>query len=95
MTCGWCGTTFTPTGRQQWCSDACKQAAWRARHAAPKVPPRARRHDTVYQCPQCDTRYLGERRCPDCNLFCRSLGPGGPCPHCDGPVAVTDLLTPQ
>ena len=45
----------------------------------------------IYQCPECEQRYLNERRCPDCQLFCRRVGPGGLCPHCDEPVAVTDL----
>ena len=48
----------------------------------------------VYQCPECDQRYLDERRCPDCHLFCRRVGVGAPCPHCDEPVAVSDL-TPR
>ncbi len=47
---------------------------------------------TVYECTACETRLLGGRRCPDCNLFCRSLGPGGACPCCDEPVAIADLL---
>jgi hypothetical protein len=46
----------------------------------------------VYQCPECEERYLGEQRCPDCNRFGRRLGAGGLCPHCDQPVAVTDLI---
>src|ERR1035437_1529806 len=45
----------------------------------------------LYQCPDCETRYLDERRCPDCNLFTRRIGPGGSCPHCDEPVAQADL----
>ncbi|HZW44895.1 MAG TPA: hypothetical protein VFF32_10955 [Dermatophilaceae bacterium] len=45
----------------------------------------------IYECPECETRYLDERRCPDCNLFTRRIGPGGSCPHCDEPVAQTDL----
>lgn len=46
----------------------------------------------VYQCPDCEQRFLNERRCPDCQLFCRRLGPGGDCPHCDEPVAINDLV---
>jgi hypothetical protein len=46
----------------------------------------------VYEGPVCGARFLGEQRCPDCNVFCRRLGPGGPCPHCDEPVALADLL---
>ena len=48
----------------------------------------------VYQCPECDQRYLDERRCPDCHLFCLRIGVGAACPHCEEPVAITDL-TPQ
>jgi len=44
----------------------------------------------IYECPECGERQL-ERRCPDCNLFNRRLGPGGQCPHCDETVTVADL----
>jgi len=47
---------------------------------------------TVYECPLCATRLLGERRCADCNRFCRALGLGGPCPHCDDLVVIADFL---
>jgi hypothetical protein len=87
-----CGNEFSPTGRRRYCSDACKQKAWRSRHAAPPIPRRVAPADTVYICPECETRYLGERRCPDCNLFTRSLGPGTTCPHCDEPIAITDII---
>ncbi len=52
----------------------------------------ATRHDTVYQCPDCETRYLGVQRCDDCATFCRRIGRGGPCPHCEEPVAIADLI---
>jgi hypothetical protein len=51
------------------------------------------RQATIYQCPECDERYLGQQRCDDCGTFCRRIGPGGPCPHCDEPVAINDLIT--
>jgi len=97
VTCPACGQPFTPAGRRRWCSDACRQAAWRQRHPAPDpaarpAPPPARAA-TIYQCPECDQRYLGQQRCQDCATFCRRVGPGGPCPHCDEPVAVKDLTT--
>ena len=47
---------------------------------------------TIYACPSCETRYLAERRCPDCHLFCRRLGLGGPCPRCDDLVLVAEIL---
>jgi len=47
---------------------------------------------TVYQCPECD-ELSTDRRCPDCNLFTRRIGPGGHCPSCDDIVLVTDLTS--
>ena len=71
--------------------------AYRARHRA-EVPAgvggRRHRAQTVYECSGCDRRYLGEQRCEDCNLFCRSLGPGGECPRCGEPVAISELIGP-
>ncbi len=91
-----------PAGRpRRWCSPACRQSAYRRRTARPTAPTaplpggRSRRDGTVYLCPHCDTRLLSQQRCPDCNTFAVRLGPGGPCPHCDEPVAVTDLQEAQ
>jgi hypothetical protein len=96
--CPTCATTFTPIRRQRYCSPACRQAAWRARHADPTpqpaivVPPRTLRRDiTVYQCPDCDNRTLGEQWCHDCNRPCVRVDLGGLCPHCDEPVAISDI----
>src|SRR3984893_18508373 len=47
---------------------------------------------TVYACPECEERYLGERRCPVCNLWCRNIGRGGACVHCDEIVTVAELV---
>jgi len=92
--CPRCGRPFTPVGRQQFCAAACRQAAWRQRHAPPPpaLPIRAPRTATVYECPVCGARFLGAQRCPDCQQFCRRVGTGGACPHCDEPVALTELL---
>ena len=95
MVCPICIHGFRPAGRRRFCSDACRQAAWRARHPITPVDPlplRTPRAATIYACPSCETRSLGEQRCPDCNTFTRRVGPGGFCPHCDEPVAVSDLL---
>jgi len=53
---------------------------------------RPRRDHTIYECPACEQRLLGEQRCPDCHAFCRRLGLGGLCPHCDDPVTLAELL---
>jgi hypothetical protein len=75
-------------------STRCRQAAFRNKNAAPRKPVVAKAA-TVYQCPLCEGRYLGDQYCNDCGTFCRRLGPGGPCPCCDEPVSVTELLTPD
>lgn len=93
MICPVCNRAFDASGRRRYCSDACKQKAWRDQRAQPPLTRRPPPIDTVYLCPQCDARYLGERRCPDCHLFTRSLGPGAPCPHCDEPIALVDIIT--
>jgi hypothetical protein len=93
--CAVCGAQFARAGRQRFCTAACRQAAWRRRHAVapePVMPTRVARLATVYVCTECDARYLGEQRCPDCQRFCKRIGPGGACPHCDEPVALTDLI---
>ena len=92
-TCPSCGTSFRRNGRRRFCSAACRQANYRAQRQTPAPPPR---HCTtsVYECPVCSQRYLGEQRCTDCNVFCRRLGAGGECPHCGDPVTITDI-TPK
>lgn len=97
--CPACGAQFTPAGRQNFCSHACRQAAYRQRHPPPVPtielpPPQQRRGVTVYACPSCDSRYLGQQRCPECNIFCRRVGIGGCCPSCDEPIAAQELTDP-
>ena len=94
IACPVCTSPFHPQGRQRVCSAACRQALWRHRHPAPMpiVPVRSPVAQTVYECPHCATRLLGEQRCPECQVFCRRVGPGGTCPHCEEPVAIGDLL---
>ena len=92
--CPVCTTPFTPDRRQRFCSTSCRQTAWRRTRSAPAEPVVAR-SNTVYECPHCETRYLGEQRCQDCNTWCRRIGPGGLCPCCDEPVAITDLLSAE
>ncbi|MGC8627081.1 MAG: hypothetical protein ACP5VR_05900 [Acidimicrobiales bacterium] len=91
--CGVCNGPLPAGRRRRWCSDRCRQAAFRARQAAPRLPQPAR-CDIVYECPVCEARYLGQR-CEECNTFCRRLGPGGPCPHCDELVVLSDFLGPE
>lgn len=47
---------------------------------------------TVYACADCEQRFVGCQRCPDCHHFCRKLGLGGACPGCDEPILLTELL---
>lgn len=76
------------------CSARCRQRAYRARRAHQGVGATARtpRTQTIYECPSCSERRLGEQRCEGCGIFCRRIGPGGACPHCEEPVAISDLV---
>ena len=91
------------SGRGRYCSAACRQRAFRLRHTVlPSLEDGLLRkalrrratltEHTVYECPSCETRSLGEQRCPECNRFCRALGLGGACPDCEQPVLLSDLL---
>ncbi len=46
---------------------------------APLPATRSRRENTIYQGDECDTRYLAEQWCYDCNRPARRIGPGGAC----------------
>jgi hypothetical protein len=102
LSCRTCGTPLR-SARAHYCSPGCRQRAYRLRHLdLPTGDPSGRAADlqrrqrlvaqTIYECPQCGERYLGERRCGDCNRFCRVLGLGGACPHCDQPILAAELL---
>ena len=67
-------------------------AATRTGPAVTVPAARPRREITVYECPDCGDRYLGEQRCESCGTFARRVGIGGACPNCEGPVAISDLL---
>lgn len=96
MTCPVCQHAFVPVGRQKFCSDACRAAAYRRRDAgtAPVTVPKAqpRRPITVYECDSCGVRAVGEQRCEPCATFMRRVGIGGCCPACDEPIGVGELL---
>lgn len=99
--CPVCGAALVST-RARYCSHACRQRAYRLAHpaSAPDTDTlsstlRRRRvlaAHTVYECPNCELRLLGERRCPECHLFCRARGPGGTCQDCDAVILLADLL---
>ena len=98
--CPACGLGFTRVRRQAYCTPACRQAAWRARQGYPAatVPTmpapagKTRRDVTVYQCTECDERYLGVQWCPDCQRPCTRVGLGGLCRECGEPTTVDELL---
>ena len=95
-------TNLLDSARSIYCSPACKQRCYRARQASPrmaKVDAHTRKRvrtdrvaHSVYECSSCGERFVGLRRCPDCNLFLANLGLGGACVHCDEPLLVTELL---
>jgi hypothetical protein len=98
--CADCGHPFPRRGRARFCSQRCRQRAHRGRLAEPAVRGltqsalRARtRRLSVYECPQCQERYLGEQRCPSCGVFGRSLGYGLACPVCRDTIVLNELLS--
>lgn len=95
-----CGRLLT-SARSHYCSGRCRMRAFRERRFLDSQPtaltapaPTARRpvDHCVYECTNCGERFLGERRCPQCNLFNRNLGLGEPCPDCDRPIVLAELL---
>jgi hypothetical protein len=81
-TCPMCGRTFPIEGRSIYCGPTCRQRAFRLRRrqvhrsTLPYLTEMLRRErrltaQTIYECPSGNQRFLGERRCGDCNLMCR------------------------
>jgi len=100
--CAVCGAGL-PSTRATYCSVACKQLAFRRRHQRPVSSEvaivqqqlehqRQRVAHTIYECPRCLERYVGERRCSECQLYCKALGLGGQCEECDHIMLLTELL---
>ena len=101
--CPACGGT-PPSTRSVYCKPACKQLAYRLRRRTvhSTVDPAILRKElqrrrllvahTVYECSRCGERFLGERRCGDCNLYARSIGLGRSCPDCETLILLADLL---
>ncbi|MGI8681305.1 MAG: hypothetical protein ACR2JO_04080 [Mycobacteriales bacterium] len=98
--CPVCHATFVPVRRQRYDTPACRQAAWRARNSTTDLaaaqpaalPTGSRRKRTVYECTECDQRYLGQQWCDDCVRPCVRVGLGGLCTSCEEPVVVDELL---
>ena len=98
-----CGRSFPSKGRGVYCGPNCRQRAFRLRQREANRPrlihliDRLRRErrltaQTVYECSSCNERFLGKRRCGDCNLMCRKLELGGRCASCDEILTFSDLL---
>jgi hypothetical protein len=92
-----------PSPRARYCTEACRQRAFRLRHAVlatvdeGQLRAELRRRGALmahmlYECGGCGERLVGERRCPECHRFCRVIGLGGRCDECDTPLLLTDLL---
>lgn len=100
--CPVCATPL-PSTCTSYCSAACQQRAFRLRRVdlaagdVSHIRDDLRRRGalvahTIYECPTCGERLVGERRCPECHVFCRALGLGGHCPDCDQPILLAELL---
>ena len=81
-----CGNPLPANGRGRYCSRACQQRAYRLRQqpgqpallaawTAHLKEQQALLQRTIYACSSCEQRYLGQHRCPDCNLMCRLCRP--------------------
>ena len=47
---------------------------------------------TLFECPTCGQRQLGQRRCADCQRFCCALGLAATCSACGEPVLLIELF---
>jgi predicted RNA-binding Zn-ribbon protein involved in translation (DUF1610 family) len=47
---------------------------------------------TLFECPTCGDRQLGQRRCAECQHFGRALGLAATCSACGEPVLLTELF---
>ena len=96
--CGACGRNFPARGRKAYCSDACRQRGFRLRQRPPDelhlgFASRLPKTAIVYQCPECDARFLGQQRCDECGVFGLICGQST---GADEPVnATVDYLTYQ
>jgi len=101
--CPVCTRTVPIDGRGIYCTPKCRQRAYRLRHSRSSRPTltdiaaELRREQrliaqTVYECPSCQERFLGERRCGDCNQWCRKIELGGQCSGCDDVMTVSELV---
>lgn len=96
-----CGKDL-PSKRARYCSRAHQQRSYRLRQYTPAADVSLMRKTlqrrtalvahTIYECGGCGERFIGERRCDECNRFCRAVGLGGSCPECDTIVVLDDLL---
>ncbi len=103
--CWLCGRPL-PSARARYCTRACQQHSYRLRHTTTTTTAavdltserkalqrrKALVAHTIYECSGCGERFVGERRCETCNVFCRALGLGGSCAECDAPILLDDLL---
>ncbi len=97
-----CGAPLPSAHARYYCSRACQQRAFRLRHHRSQPDLQRLRQElqlrravvahTIYECPSCGERLVGEQRCAECNTFARAIGLGGHCPECDTPVLLVDLL---
>lgn len=94
--CPSCGAPFQPRGRRLYCSDACRQRAYRDRLRRPRPRRGTAVHATLtehtqYECTACGELYFGERWCTDCQRPCRRVGLAFQC-DCGETFLLSDLL---
>ncbi len=92
-----CEKPLAPGRPRTTCGDACRQAAFRRRHAkpveVPDLPKNFRKKPvTIYACNECQTMHLGQQWCDDCAKPMSRVGFGGECPCCSELVTIDELL---
>ena len=97
IACPVCGSSFSPSGRRTYCSDACRSLGYRRRRSVGReniavAKSQSRREITVYECDTCGERSPGEQRCTQCHTFMRRVGIGGHCPSCEESITISELV---
>lgn len=79
-----------PSRRARYCSDACRQRAYRLRQIDLTGTDTASMVAELQRRTELFAHRLFE--CPDCIRFRRLLGVGGACPACEQPILLAELL---
>jgi len=98
--CASCNSPLPTTrGRQRYCNHACRQRAYRNRHDRPgdaviESSP-TRRSSSLYQCPDCDSRYVTSIAARTATCSAPDSAPAVPAPAATSRSTSTNSSTPD